>query len=402
MTRPPAAFRELGVLVTAVVLGMSPWFSATVVAGPMAQEWGVSPSRAIWLTLGVQLGFVLGSLVSASLLLADRLQPRRLAAWSAATAAISTTLLVLPGIGSTTAVLLRIIVGMALAGVYPPGIKIAAGWTRARRGLAIGLLVAGTALGSAAPHLMRLSVAPDTWRGLQLLAAASAALGALRFAFRVREGPYQAPSAPFDPRALQLVARNRAVVLATGGYLGHMWELYAMWSSIGAFWAFVARERGLEAWVGSATAFATVGAGALGSIWAGWAADRMGRSVVTILAMAVSGACSLLIGFALDAPLAVLITLALVWGAAIVADSAQFSASVTEFAHHDYVGTAVTVQTALGFLLTMLTIGLIPAWVGAWGWKYAYMPLAIGPALGIAAMAKLRTLERARRVAAEE
>jgi MFS family permease len=381
---------------------MSPWFSATVVAGAMAREWGASPSPTIWLTLGVQLGFVLGSVVSAALLLADRLRPRRLAAWSAAIAALSTALLVLPGIGPATAVMLRVVVGAALAGVYPPGIKIAAGWTREHRGFAIGMLVAGTTLGSAAPHLMRLSLAPDAWRGLQLLAAASAAAGALLFALRVREGPYQAPSAPFDPRVLRLVARNRAVVLATGGYLGHMWELYAMWSSIGAFWAFVVRERGFDLWVGSTAAFATVGAGALGAIWAGWAADRMGRSVITIVAMAVSGACSVLIGLALNAPFVLLVTLALVWGAAIVADSAQFSASVTEFAHHSYVGTAVTVQTALGFLLTMLTIGFIPAWVAAWGWKYAYMPLAIGPLLGIAAMAKLRTLERVRRVDGDE
>jgi MFS family permease len=381
---------------------MSPWFSATVVAGAMAREWGASPSPTIWLTLGVQLGFVLGSMVSAVLLLADRLRPRRLAAWSAAIAAISTALLVLPGIGPATAVMLRVVVGAALAGVYPPGIKIAAGWTREHRGFAIGMLVAGTTLGSAAPHLMQLSLAPDAWRGLQLLAAASAAVGALLFALRVREGPYQAPSAPFDARALRLVARNRAVVLATGGYLGHMWELYAMWSSIGAFWAFVVRERGFDLWVGSTAAFATVGAGALGAIWAGWAADRMGRSVITIVAMAVSGACSVLIGLALNAPFALLVTLALVWGAAIVADSAQFSASVTEFAHHSYVGTAVTVQTALGFLLTMLTIGFIPAWVAAWGWTYAYMPLALGPLLGIAAMAKLRTLERVRRVDGDE
>lgn len=387
---------ELGVLVVAVVLGMSPWFSATVVAGAMAREWDASPSGGIWLTLGVQLGFVLGSLVSAALLLSDRLHPRRLAAWSAAIAALGTALLVVPGVGPATAIALRVVVGTALAGVYPPGIKIAAGWTRDHRGFAIGMLVAGTTLGSATPHLLRLSLDVDAWRGLQLLAAACALAAALLFALRVREGPYQAPSAPFDPRALRQVARNRAVVLATGGYLGHMWELYAMWSSIGAFWAFVVSERGLHGWVGPASAFATIAAGAAGCVWAGWAADRMGRSVVTIVAMAVSGACCVLIGFTMDAPLWLLLPLALLWGASIVADSAQFSAAVTEFAHRDYVGTAVTVQTALGFLLTMVTIGMVPSWVAAWGWKYAYLPLAIGPLLGIASMARLHRLERAR------
>ena len=388
-------------LVVAVVLGMSPWFSATVVAGAMAREWDSGSGGGIWLTLGVQVGFVFGSLVSAILLLSDRLSPRRLAAGSAALAAVATALLIIPGLGPGGAVLLRIVVGAALAGVYPPGIKIAAGWTRANRGLAIGMLVAGTTLGSATPHLLRLSLPLDAWRGLQVLAALCAAAAALLFGLRVREGPFQAPSAPFDRRALRQVARNRAVTLATGGYLGHMWELYAMWSSIGAFWAFVAAERGFAGWVASASAFATISAGAAGCIWAGWAADRIGRSVVTIIAMAVSGTCCLLIGLMLQAPFWLLLVLGLLWGAAIVADSAQFSASVTEFAHPEYVGTAVTMQTALGFLLTMVTIVLVPSWVASWGWRYAYMPLAIGPALGIAAMARLRRFERASRRASE-
>lgn len=386
--------RELLVLVLAVVLGMSPWFSATVVAGAIASERGLSGAAAIWLTQGVQLGFVLGSLVSAIWLLADRLMPRKLAAWSAMLAAAGTAALVLPVVGPGTAIGLRVVVGAAMAGVYPPAIKIAAGWTRNRRGLAIGMLVAGTTLGSATPHLLRLSFSTETWRGLQLLASGCALVACVIFAFRVREGPYQAPSAPFDPRALGAVARNRAVVLATGGYLGHMWELYAMWSSIGLFWAFVVSERSLSGWVAPLCAFATVGAGALGSLWAGRAADRLGRSIVTIVAMAISGACSLMIGLLLNAPFLVILVVALVWGATIVADSAQFSASVTEFADREYVGTAVTVQTALGFLLTMVTIGLVPRWIELWGWRYAYMPLAVGPLLGIFAMAGLRRLER--------
>jgi MFS family permease len=175
-----------------------------------------------------------------------------------------------------------------------------------------------------------------------------------------------------------------------------MWELYAMWSSIGLFWGMVVQTRGMAAWVGPVSAFATVSAGAVGSLWAGWAADRHGRSVTAGVALAVSGTCSLLIGFALRAPFAVLLLLALVWGAAIVADSAQFSAAVTEFAHRDYVGTAVTLQTALGFLLTMVTIGLVPRWVAAWGWEYAYIPLAGGPFLGLFAMWRLHRMERER------
>jgi MFS family permease len=363
----------------------------------MVQEWGVTSTSGLWLTLAVQAGFVAGSLVSAVFLLSDRLQPRRLAAWSAIVAAIGTGLLALPGMRLELALPLRLVVGAALAGVYPPGIKIAAGWTTQRRGLAIGALVAGTTLGSAVPHLLRLAVAPDAWRALQLLAATCAALGALLFAFHVREGPYQAPSAPFDPRALSAVLTNRGVVLATGGYLGHMWELYAMWSTIGVFWVAFGQERGLTPLATSLFSFATVGAGAIGCVWAGVAADRLGRSSVAIWAMAVSGTCALLIGPAMSAPTLVVLTIAIIWGVSIVADSAQFSAAVTEFSSREYVGTSVTVQTAVGFLLTMVTIRLVPGWSQSWGWRYAYMPLAIGPAIGIACMARLVAVERARR-----
>lgn len=400
---PPARARvatQLSILLLAVVLGMSPWFSATVVAQAMAAEWGVGASggSAIWLTLGVQLGFVIGSTVSAALLLSDRWRPARLAMWSAFLAAAATAALVLPGIGGAGAVGLRIAVGVALAGVYPPGIKLAAGWTTTRRGTAIGALVGGTTLGSAVPHLLALTVSATAWRSLVLLAAACAAIGGVLFGTLVREGPFQGRSARFDPRALGQVLRNRGARLASLGYLGHMWELYAMWSTIGLFWRAAVERYLAPGWLAPTMAFASIGAGAVGSVVAGRIADSAGRSNVTIVAMAISGACAIAIGPALGAPIIVLIVISLVWGASVVADSAQFSAAVTEFSPGDYVGTAVTVQTASGFLLTMVTIRMVPTWVAWWGWEWAYLPLAIGPILGIGAMWRLRPLERHGRV----
>jgi MFS family permease len=386
---------ETAILVTAVVLGMAPWFSATVTARAMVREWG--GGDPLWLTLAVQFGFVAGSVASAALLLADRWSPRRLAAGSALVAAIATGALAVPGISSWTALACRWVVGVALAGVYPPGIKIAAGWTTTRRGLAIGVLVAGTSLGSAIPHLLSIVVAPDDWRSLQLLAATSAAAGALLFALRVTEGPHQARSAPFDPAALGRVFRHRQVMLATGGYLGHMWELYAMWSSIGLFFGAVASERAWSQPVVAMLSFATIAAGGIGCVWAGAVADRLGRSRTTIIAMATSGLCAIAIGPLMHGPAVVLVAVALLWGVSIVADSAQFSAAVTEWSDGAYVGTSVTVQTALGFLLTMVTIRLVPTWSAAWGWTWAYMPLALGPALGIVAMARLARDESRKR-----
>lgn len=380
---------QLSVLSMAIVLGMAPWFAATVVSRPMVADLGIHQTVEAWLTLAVQLGFVLGSITSAILLLADRWSPRRLAAGSAVAAGVATGILAVATTGPAVTIGLRLLTGAALAGVYPPGIKLAAGWTRQRRGTAIGILVGAVTLGSAGPHLLRALSDLSAWRPVLAAAALSAFGGALLFAVVAREGPYQAPSAPFDPRALGSVLRDRSVMLATGGYLGHMWELYAMWSSIGLFLLETMRLHGGTPGLASLLSFAVVGSGAVGSALAGVWADRIGRSRVTIVAMAVSGGCALVIGALSRVSLGATVVLALVWGVAIVADSAQFSACVTELAPPDYVGTAVTVQTAMGFLLTMVTILLVPRWAAAWGWEWAYVPLALGPALGIAAMWRL-------------
>lgn len=382
--------RQLALLSGALVLGMAPWFAATVVARPMAADLGLSTGQEAWLTLAVQLGFVVGSVLSAALLLSDRFSARRFAAGSAALAALATATLAWRAVTPVAAIALRMVAGAALAGVYPPGIKMAAGWTTQRRGTAIGVLVGAVTLGSASPHLLRAAFDLRAWRPVLLAAAASALASAALFLWATREGPHQAPSAPFDPRAVGRVARNRGVMLATGGYLGHMWELYAMWSSIGVFFVETLRWHGRPDTAAPLIAFAVIGVGAAGCALAGVWADRIGRARVTIIAMAVSGACALAVGPVARASLGLAVGLALVWGVAIVADSAQFSACVTELSPKEYVGTAVTMQTALGFLLTMLTIVLVPRWAALWGWHWAYAPLAIGPALGILAMRRLR------------
>jgi MFS family permease len=381
---------QLALLSGAIVLGMAPWFAATVVARPMAADLGLSAAQEAWLTLAVQLGFVLGSVFSAALLLSDRFSARRFAAASATLAALATATLAWRAVTPVAAIALRVVAGAALAGVYPPGIKMAAGWTTQRRGTAIGVLVGAVTLGSASPHLLRAAFDLREWRPVLLAAAASALASAALFLWAAREGPHQAPSAPFDPRAVGQVVRNRGVMLATGGYLGHMWELYAMWSSIGIFFTEILRWHGRSDSAAPLIAFAVIGIGAVGCAWAGMWADRIGRARVTIIAMAISATCALAIGPVSRASLALTVGLALVWGIAIVADSAQFSACVTELSPREYVGTAVTMQTALGFLLTMLTIVLVPRWAALWGWHWAYAPLAIGPGLGILAMRRLR------------
>jgi len=388
--------RQLGLLALAMVLGMTPWFSATVAAPGMIAEWKSGSGTAAWLTIAVQLGFVLGTLVSAALLLSDRFSPRVLAAVSSAIVGVATVSLIWRVSGPNTGLTLRLITGVALAGVYPPGIKIAAGWWRDRRGTAIGILVGALTIGSALPNLLRAAFTTTNWRPVVIASAVAAFAASLLFATAIQEGPYQASSAPFHPRVLSNVVRDRGVMLATAGYLGHMWELYAMWSSIGAFWTYAVTKHGVAPGTAPVLAFATIAAGMIGCVVAGMVADRVDRPIVTVVAMAISGVCAIAIGFMITAPIYVLAIVAILWGISIVADSAQFSALVTELAPAQYIGTAITLQTCVGFLLTIVTIRLVPVWAGRWGWEFAYVPLAIGPALGILSMLRLRHMPRAR------
>jgi MFS family permease len=355
-----------------------------------------------WLTISVQLGFVVGALVSAMLTLADRLSARKLVAGSAAIAALA-TLGVAAAPGIRMGIACRLLTGAALAGVYPPGMKIATGWFRESRGWAIGILVGALTLGSASPHLVRWAVSPVAWRIVLVVAAISALAGGLLVLLVPHDGPYAAPSPPFSLSAAPRILKDRAVALANLGYLGHMWELYAMWTWIAAFIAASEHaRRGAAADVtalAALTTFAVVGSGAIGCWLGGRYADRLGRTLITSVAMLVSGLCALTVGVLYAAPLIALLPLLLVWGISVVADSAQFSAAVSELAPTDYVGTALTLQTSLGFLLTTATIYLLPTVADAIGWRWSMSVLAIGPALGVCAMMALRQRPEALRLA---
>ncbi len=397
--KPSGARAQLAIVATSLVLGMAPWFSATAVAPAMESSWHLASSVTPWFTMAVQLGFVLGTLVSAVLMLSDRWNAQRLAAWSAAGAAVATALIPLAVHGASGAIALRGLTGVALAGVYPTGMKLIAGWWRDRRGMAIGVLVGALTIGSAAPQLVRALVPVDEWRGILLVAAAAAAAASALLFLGAREGPYQAPAAPVSVAALGRVVRDRGVLLAIGGYLGHMWELYAMWSWIGAFWAVLVVQRGLVPSVAPAMAFVAVAVGAVGCVAAGLLADRYGRTLVTIVALVVSGSCALVVGPLSRASLVAAVIITVVWGISIVADSAQFSTCVTELAPIEYVGTALTLQTSLGFLLTVVSIRAVPVWAARWGWSSAFAPLALGPLFGVLAMWMLRRSPAARALA---
>jgi len=391
-----SARRVLAVLAASELCGMAPWFSASAVAPALSRVWRLDTAGGAWLTISVQLGFVVGALGSALLTLADRWSARRLVAGSAWLAGLATLgVAFAPGPGAGIA--LRMLTGAALAGVYPPGMKIVAGWYREGRGLAIGVLVGALTLGSALPHLVRWAVPPEYWRPVLVIAAAAAFVGGLLVLLVPHDGPFAAPAPRFTWRAAPRVLADRAMSLANLGYLGHMWELYAMWTWLAAFVAASELARTGDPTAGGGggrtpalVTFTVVGSGALGCWLGGKLADRWGRTLITSVAMTLSGTCALASGMAFGQPLVMLVPLLLVWGVTVIADSAQFSAAVSELAPRELVGTALTLQTSLGFLLTCLTIYLLP-WVAArMGWRWSMTLLALGPAGGVWAMLALR------------
>lgn len=381
---------------------MALWFSASAVVPELEAEWSLTAGEAAWLTMSVQLGFVAGALLSAVLTLSDIWSPRWLFAGAATLGAGATAAIAAFATGPEAAIPLRFLTGMALAGVYPPGMKIMAGWFRERRGFAIGVLVGALTVGSAAPHLLRGLGGIGEWRFVLYLAAALAVAGGLLAAIGLRAGPYQAPAAPFDPGTIGRIVRDRGTMLANAGYFGHMWELYAVWTWIPLYLTESFRQDGSALTtpeLAALLAFGTIAIGGAGAWLAGSAADRFGRTRVTSVSMVASGGCCLLAGLLFAAPLWIVGPLCLFWGFVIVADSAQFSACVTELAEGAYVGTALTLQTAIGFLLTTLTIRWLPEWQASWGWEWAFVPLVLGPAVGTAAMLRLRRLPEASRLA---
>ena len=377
-TRP---FVMLGLIAGVELLGMSGWFAGGALAHQLAAAWSLTPAEVAWLTSAVQLGFVVGTLVTALLNLADLVPARWFVSAAALGAAVANAALLVAG-SYRVALLTRFLLGFCLAGVYPPAMKMAATWFKDRRGFAIGVVVAALTIGKASPYLvealggLRMSLVVGS---TALAAAAAAALVAVAY----RDGPFAFPARPFSWRLAGQVVRVAELRLVTAGYLGHMWELYAFWTFVAAYWA-AALAPATPTTV-AALAGLSIGIGALGCVVGGLASDRIGRERVVLWSLATSGAAAVGSALVFHGPAWLRLVVIFAWGIAIIADSAQYSALVTELAPPHAVGTALTLQTSLGFLLTMVAIQMVAA-LGGPATPWAFPALAVGPALGFLAI----------------
>ncbi|ADB15480.1 major facilitator superfamily MFS_1 [Pirellula staleyi DSM 6068] len=401
---------QLALLAIVQLLAMSLWFSASAVARELAVAWNLGPVALSMLTISVQLGFVIGALTSSLLNLSDRVSPTRLMALAALVGALVNLLIPL-GIGDVfgktvagyaLVLLLRGLTGVMLAGVYPTGMKLVASWWVEGRGFAIGLLVGSLTIGSASPHLLRAITLNwphiGSWSTVLVLASLLALIAAAISLLLVRPGPHLRQAPRIEWTYLLRVWSDTAVRRANLGYLGHMFELYAAWTW-GPKLLVESYERAKFSPTSAALAgFAFVAAGSIACVAAGLAADRVGRTFTVIVCLATSGCCALVSGFLIDHP--VLLTIVMIlWGASVVADSAQLSAMVSELCDPARVGSALAVQTASGFLLTVLTIGLVPIVESQVGWGIALAILALGPIVGIVSLVRLRSMSESLKIA---
>ena len=383
----------LAILAIAELLGMSLWFTASAVSAQLAPRWGLGTSETAWLTGIVQLGFVCGTAIAAILNLSDIIPTRLLFAASALLGAIANVLLLeVDGYGGALAC--RFVTGAMLAGVYPPAMKMTATWFHDRRGLAIGVIVGALTLGKGTPYLVS-ALAPGSVSAVVIATSAGAAIAAFLILLLYHDGPHGFTRRPLSWLLVREVVSRREWRLSTGGYLGHMWELYAFWTWIGAVVAASETARGSVAAATTArlvglVAYGAIGIGALGCIWGGWIADRIGHARLITVALVLSGGCALLAAPAFGHSLLLVTILAWTWGFWVIADSAQFSTLVTRSVPSHAVGTALTLQTSLGFLLTMASIQLVPLVAARIGWPVAMALLAAGPVVGIAAIRALR------------
>lgn len=388
-------WKALCLISFAELFALSLWFSASAILPELKVAWSLNSITASWVTSSVQIGFIVGALISSFLGIPDRYNSRKVFAISALLGALINGLLIFVS-QAWIGFFIRFLTGMTLAGVYPTAVKLISARYPNQRGMAIGTLIGALTLGSALPHMVVTFFGDVNWKGVIITSSSLALISSAIMYLFVLDTSAASKKTKVSIHLVRKVIKNKRVMLANYGYFGHMWELYAMWTWLPSFLtASLSIHYPQQGLLYSAIwSFLIIGvAGAFGCVLGGYFADKMGKPRLTIIAMMTSAGCALLIGFTLLLSIWFTIIIALIWGISVIADSAQFSAIVTEYSSEEYTGTALTLQMAIGFFITILSINLLPIVQSYIGWNWVFILLSIGPILGVISMLKLKKLE---------
>lgn len=378
----------LPVIIFSQFAGASLWFAGNAVILDLQLDWGLGDASLGYVTSAVQLGFISGTLLFAMLVIADRFSPRKIFFCCALAGALANASLLAAPRELIALLLLRFATGFFLAGIYPVGMKIAAGWYRQGLGRALGYLVGALVVGTAFPHLIRSSGAELPWQQVIIGVSILATSGGFAMLLAVPDGPQLSSGSAFNPRVLGLIFRSRHFRASAFGYFGHMWELYTLWAFIPLWLLAYATSHDVSLNI-PLWSFLVIAAGFLGCAGGGLISNRLGSSPVAAVQLAVSGLCCLLAPFMFNTGPVPLLAFLLLWGITVVGDSPQFSALNADNAPREYVGSALTIVNSIGFLITVFSIQLASSLLPLIGVQHLFWLLIPGPLLGLLAMRPL-------------
>jgi len=372
----------LPVIIFSQFTGTSLWFAGNAVVLDLQRDWGLAEQSVGYITAAVQLGFISGTLVFAYLAIADRFSARRVFFTCSLAGALANLVVLAAPQGLAGLLLLRFATGFFLAGIYPVGMKIAAGWYEQGLGRALGYLVGALVLGTAFPHLIRASGAELPWQQVMIAVSVLAAAGGVLMLAFVPDGPYLPKGSAFNPRSLAIIFRSRLFRASAFGYFGHMWELYSLWAFIPIWLLAYSKTSGIILNV-PLWSFLVIGAGFFGCAVGGMIATKVGSAKVAAIQLTVSGICCLMSPLFFGSSFTLFIIFLLIWGITVVGDSPQFSALNAKNAPREYVGSALTIANSIGFLITVFSIQLVNSLLPLMGPQFIFWLLVPGPLVGL-------------------